>query len=185
MATRGSSFRAEIGGDLSVEDTDNYEDIETPVVPNAGPLDAYKVHHHRGMYSTNENWLQTTTPAIGIIGTGDTNTYGHSAAACLDRLHQAGTKTYWTERGRGGSSTAGLDKIGKNIIVEVAPGTSSYTVQYSNGTDTYALKNAASVPPPGSNVRMEHASWRETVPLQRLRIRQQPQTLHSDCPAHH
>ena len=77
------AFRAEIGGDLSGEDTDNYADIETTVAPSVGPIDVYKVHHHCSKYSTNETWLQVTAPTIGIISTGDTNKYGHPASECL------------------------------------------------------------------------------------------------------
>ncbi|WP_321471301.1 MBL fold metallo-hydrolase [uncultured Paludibaculum sp.] len=194
------NFRAEIGGDLSGEDTDNYADIETVVAPNVGPLDVYKVHHHCSKYSTNANWLLTTSPTVGIISTGDTNTYGHPAPACLDRLHQAGTKMYWTERGNGGPPTAGVDKIGKNIIVEMAPGANTYTVQYSGGTDTHALKNTAGTPPPIApkfswsarpGARLYHLSTCAYVGnispanLQRGDTPPPNKTLHADCPVHH
>jgi competence protein ComEC len=48
------SFRAEIGGDLSGDDTDNYKDIETGVSKLVGPIDVYKVHHHCSSHSTND-----------------------------------------------------------------------------------------------------------------------------------
>src|SRR5262249_41455181 len=41
-----AGFRAEIGGDLSGDNTNNYIDVETGVAPHVGRLDLYKVHHH-------------------------------------------------------------------------------------------------------------------------------------------
>lgn len=35
-------------------------------------------------------------------------------------------KTYWTETGNGGAPEAGLDVVGGNIIVEVAPNASTF-----------------------------------------------------------
>lgn len=40
------AFREEIGGDLSGENTGEYQDVETQVAPDVGPIDVYKVHHH-------------------------------------------------------------------------------------------------------------------------------------------
>jgi hypothetical protein len=138
------NFKAEISGDLSGEKAQDYEDIETPVMPDVGRLDVYKVHHHCSSYSTNDNWLNTTQPTIGIISAGDGNDYGHPAADCLERLHKHNVKTYWTEQARG-EPEAGLDVVGGNIIVEVAPGATSYTVTYE-GTehDSYPIVGAGS-----------------------------------------
>lgn len=164
-------------------------------------MDVNKVHHHCSKYSTNENWLRITAPAIGIVSTGDANTYGHPAAACLDRLHQAGAKLYWTERGNGGSPTVGMDKIGKNIIVEVAPGANTYTVQYNGLTDTYSIKNTAGTPPPPAAKKYAWSSRPGTTvyhlsdciyvanisPSNLVQGDDPPtgKTLHKDCPVHH
>ena len=39
------AFREEIGGDLSGDNTNMYQDVETPVAKDVGPIDVYKVHH--------------------------------------------------------------------------------------------------------------------------------------------
>jgi hypothetical protein len=142
------AFSAEIGGDLSGDNTDMYADIETGVGPKIGPIDVYKVHHHCSSHSTNEAWLKDTAPTVGIISTGDNNDYGHPTADCLDRLHQAGVKTYWTEHGNGLAPVAGLDDVAGNIVVDLAPGATKYSV--SSGTQqlaSYPIK-AGPTPPP-------------------------------------
>lgn len=40
------TFKEEIGGDLSGDNTNMYQDVETPVAPDVGKIDVYKVHHH-------------------------------------------------------------------------------------------------------------------------------------------
>lgn len=130
------SFKVEIGGDLSGFNTSEYADIETGVAPKIGHINVYKVHHHCSAYSTNEEWLKDTSPTIGIISTGDGNDYGHPTADCLGRLHQAGIKTYWTERGNGAAPEAEFDEVAGNIVVDVAPGAATYSV--SSGTQQLA-----------------------------------------------
>jgi beta-lactamase superfamily II metal-dependent hydrolase len=143
-------FRAEFGGDLSGEKTGNYEDIETDVAPKVGRIDVYKVHHHCSSHSSNEAWLGVIKPRIGIISAGDGNTYGHPAQDCLDRLHAAGIKTYWTEHGNGGTPTAPYDVVAGSVFVEVAPGASTYRVTTTDGNaDTYPIWASSPAMPPG------------------------------------
>lgn len=134
-------FRAEIGGDLSGEQSGSYKDIESSVSKKVGRLDVYKVHHHCSAYSTNENWLNTTKPTIGIISVGiANNSYGHPAESCLERLHQAGVKLYLTEVGKGAEPDPHKDVIAGSVLVEVAPGAKNYTVSYQgNRTDEYSI----------------------------------------------
>jgi len=133
-------FDAEIGGDLSGYRSEGYEDIESGVAPKVGKIEVYKVHHHGSRYSSNEAWLSTTKPQVGIISVGDGNRFSHPTAECLERLHQAGVKTYWTERGNGVEPEPGYDVVGGNIVVETTPGSSTFTVGH-NGTqtDTFSL----------------------------------------------
>lgn len=138
------AFREEIGGDLSGENTSDYDDIETGEAPSVGPVDVYKVHHHCSAYSSNVTWLKDTQPTVAIISTGDGNDYGHPAESCLERLHGADVqKVYWTEKGAGGQPQAG-DVVAGDVEVQVAPNATSYTVSYSGGsvTDTYQMKGA-------------------------------------------
>jgi beta-lactamase superfamily II metal-dependent hydrolase len=138
---RFGNFDAVIAGDLSGFKTDSYEDIETFVGPKVGQVEVYKVNHHGSRYSSNEAWLATIKPKIGVISTGTGNKYGHPTQECLERLHGAGVKTYWTEVGEGVEPEPGFDTVGKNIVVEAAPGSSSFTVTYGFGQmDTYSVR---------------------------------------------
>jgi beta-lactamase superfamily II metal-dependent hydrolase len=125
------AFREEIGGDLSGDNTNMYQDVETPVAKDVGLIDVYKVHHHCSSHSTNDAWLAATKPTIGVISTGDGNSYKHPTEDCLTRLHQAGLqKVYWTEHGNGASPEEGFDVVAGDINIEVAPGATSYTVSH-------------------------------------------------------
>jgi beta-lactamase superfamily II metal-dependent hydrolase len=141
-------FDAEIGGDLSGIDTGDYKDIESSVAPHVGEVEVYKVHHHGSAYSSNKTWLDTIKPVVAIISTGDGNTYGHPTLECLDRLHAANIKRiYWTETGAGVDPDPTRDVVGGNIIVEVAPASTTFTVTYKGtSTDTYAVHGASVVP---------------------------------------
>jgi len=141
-------FHSEIGGDLSGDNTANYQDIETTVAPQVGHVDVYKVHHHCSPHSTNEKWLHDTSPTVGIVSTGDANGYGHPSADCLDRLHQAGVQTYWTEHGHGAEPVPGLDEVGGNIVVQVDPGAPTFTVTTGGGhVRTFTIAGGTPVMP--------------------------------------
>lgn len=136
-------FKAEIGGDLSGYDTNNYQDIETSVAPLVGQIDVYKVHHHASRYSTNYNWLAATRPQVGIVSCGDGNSYRHPTQKCMDALHHFNVKTYWTERGNGAAPEDGLDVVAGNIVVQVAPNSQTFSVAYGrNQNDTYQIEGA-------------------------------------------
>ena len=145
---RFGKFDAEMGGDLSGYKTGSYEDIETGVAQKVGQLELYKVHHHGSRYSSNDAWLSATKPIVGIVSTGVGNSHGHPTQECLERLHAANVKTYWTERGEGVSPEAGFDVVAGNIVIEVEPGAESFTVTHSGtATDRYPVWGASeSVP---------------------------------------
>jgi hypothetical protein len=87
--------------------------------------------------------MAATKPTVGVISTGDGNGYNHPTADCLERLHQHDVKTYWTEIGNGAQPEAGIDVVGANIIVEVAPKAPSFTVTFGGShVDTYSLAGA-------------------------------------------
>jgi beta-lactamase superfamily II metal-dependent hydrolase len=145
------TFRAEIGGDLSGESVVQhfgptavqYSDIESSVAPLVGRIAVYKVHHHCSAHSSNDAWLAETKPVIGIVSAGDNNTYGHPDPTCLERLHKAGVKTYWTETGKGGTPDPGFDVVAGNIVVEVAAAATSFTVAHGAApVDTYSISSA-------------------------------------------
>lgn len=139
-AVHFGQFDAVLGGDLSGFKTDNYEDIETSVGPKVGQVEVYKVDHHGSAYSSNDAWLATIKPKIGIISTGNGNKYGHPTPECLERLHAANIKTYWTETGAGVEPDPTLDVVGGAIVVQDGPGEPTFTVTYGNGkVDSYPL----------------------------------------------
>lgn len=59
--------------------------------------DILKVGHHGSKYSSDENFIATVQPLIGIIGVGQ-NRYGHPAPRVLETLALAGSKVYRTDR---------------------------------------------------------------------------------------
>ncbi|MGP8243278.1 MAG: ComEC/Rec2 family competence protein [Bryobacteraceae bacterium] len=136
-------FRAEIGGDLTGENADGYLDVESGVAGAAGKLDVYKAHHHCSNSSSNATWLALTRPTIAIVSAGDGNTYGHPTADCLERLHSAGARTYWTEQGAGATPVPGWDTISGTAVVNVDLAAMQYTVAYGGRTDVYTIGGGA------------------------------------------
>ena len=142
------AFDEVIGGDLT-GDVGLGNDVETTVGPETGDVEVYKVHHHGSRYSTNDNWLNATTPEVAVISCGNGNTYGHPTADCLTRLHNHGVHTYWTETGAGVAPTPGWDKVGGTIVVQADPGVgASYTVAGGGFTDSYINGGGPPPPPP-------------------------------------
>src|SRR5690349_10418701 len=194
------SFREEIGGDLSGDNTQMYQDVETPVAPDVGNINVYKVHHHCSSHSTNDAWMAATQPTVGIISTGDGNDYGHPTADCLDRLHQHDVKTYWTETGNGAPPESGTDVVGGNIVVEVAWKAPSFTVTYGGAhVDTYPVTASGGAPSSNSSETTPKYAWSKNsnhyhyancrfvqnispANLEQGSTPPNGKTLHKDCP---
>ena len=141
------SFQEEIDGDLT-GDPASGNDVETTVGPEVGDIEVYKCHHHGSRYSTNDNWLNATTPEVCVISCGDGNTYGHPTTDALTRLHNHGVKTYWTETGAGATPNPTWDRVAHGtIVIQADPGSSQgYTVSGPGFNDSYA--NGGGTPPP-------------------------------------
>jgi beta-lactamase superfamily II metal-dependent hydrolase len=151
-------FHAVMGGDLSGYNERDYRDIETSVAPLVGTVEVYKVNHHCSRYSSNPVWLETTTPKVGIISASSTkglSDYHHPTEECLDRLHNAGVKAYWTESGTGGKPDPEWDLIAGNIVIEVEPGKDNFTVSTQSRTDTFPVWKSAS----SSTTTETHYAW--------------------------
>ena len=200
-------FRAEIGGDLSGDNTANYIDVESGVAPQVGKLDVYKVHHHCSSHSSNQTWMDTTKPTVAIISDGDNNRYGHPAEDCLERLHSAGTKTYWTEQGVG-TPAPGWDVVAGTTVVTVNLDAGQFTVQHGSTTDTYTIAGATPPSDTGAgttttttsqptsyswskNSKIYHYSncdWVKTISADNLQTGTEPpngRKLHKGCPTQH
>ncbi|PYQ86059.1 MAG: hypothetical protein DMG02_26175 [Acidobacteria bacterium] len=195
------NFRAEIGGDLSGFADNSYADIETSVAPKVGQVDVYKVHHHGSRYSTNTAWLQAINPRVAVVSTGNGNTFGHPTQECMERLHNAGVKMYWTEAGNGVPPEDGVDVVGGNIIVEVPQQANRYTVRTTAGTptttqfDTWLTASGTPTPTPtptgfawSKRSNIYHVStcrFVTTISPDNLQTGSTPpsgKTLHKDCP---
>jgi beta-lactamase superfamily II metal-dependent hydrolase len=115
-----------------------YADIESTVGNLVGKVEVYKVHHHGSKFSSNASWLAATTPKVGIISVSNGNGYGHPTVEAVTRLHNVGTRTYWTSVGNGTHPTSGQDFVAGNVVVNVTPGATSFTVTYGSTTDLYS-----------------------------------------------
>jgi beta-lactamase superfamily II metal-dependent hydrolase len=164
-------FRAEIGGDLSGFKENDYEDIETGVAHDVGRVDVYKVHHHGSAYSSNEAWIKELQPRVGIVSVGIDNHHEHPRLECLERLHDAGVKTYWTTEGGGVEPLDGMDFVGGDIIVEVAKQSHQFTVRSAEqnfpaigyATWASALQTQPSREEPSSPVASPEASRKTLI----------------------
>lgn len=126
------AFDHEFGGDLPGAGPD----IESAVGSEVGDVEVFKVHHHGSASSNNDNWLNATTPEVGIVSVGG-NPYGHPTAEALNRLHNQGVKTYWTNTGSGVTPDAAWDKVaGSSIVIEAKP-SGGYTVSGPGFADSY------------------------------------------------
>lgn len=195
------SFRAEIGGDLSGDNTNNYIDVETGVASSVGKLDVYKVHHHCSSHSSNDNWLAAIKPTIAIISAGNSNSYGHPTEDCLERLHSVGAKTYWTENGNGATPTPGWDTVAGTTIVTVDATTNQYTVAHGTKSETFVIGGGPTVSATApiaptsfswsTNSKLYHLStcdWVASINPDNLMTGTTPpatKTLHRECPTHH
>jgi hypothetical protein len=108
-------FDETFGGDLT--GTAAYGDVESVVGPQVGPVEVYKVHHHGSTYSSNDNWLNATTPKVAVIQCGNGNTYGHPTAGALGRLHAHNVNTYWTQTGAGVAPNPAWDKVANGQVI--------------------------------------------------------------------
>lgn len=112
-------FDESFGGDLvgNAAGASGAKDVESVVGPEVGPIEVYKVHHHGSKYSSNDNWLNATTPRIGVIQVGTGNSYGHPTTEALTRLHNHFVKTYWTETGAGATPNSTWDKVANGQVI--------------------------------------------------------------------
>jgi len=110
-------FDMSFGGDTPGANSGSYINVETPEGPEMGPIEAYKVHHHGSATSSQVDWLNATHPKVAVVSTGTGNSYGHPTAAAMTRIHNAGTRVYWTETGSGATPVAGWDKVSNGQVV--------------------------------------------------------------------
>ena len=76
---------------------DAERDVERRVVEEHPEAMLLKVAHHGSASGTSKELLATVHPHYAVISVGHRNVYGHPRLEVLDRLQQAGVKTYRTD----------------------------------------------------------------------------------------
>lgn len=68
---------------------DMSSDGERDALELLGPVNVLKVAHHGSKYSTSQEFLSVTKPALAVISCGEGNSYGHPHPEVLERLSEA------------------------------------------------------------------------------------------------
>jgi competence protein ComEC len=109
-------FTATFGGTTTLLEGDAERSVERRVVEEHPEAMLLKVAHHGSASATSADLLSTVHPRYAVISVGVRNVYGHPRREVLERLQQAGVKTYRTDQE--GAVSFYLD--GKAVTPEVA-----------------------------------------------------------------
>jgi competence protein ComEC len=109
-------FTATFGGTTALLEGDADRPVERRVVEEHPEAMLLKVAHHGSASGTSADLLSTIHPRYAVISVGVRNVYGHPRREVLERLQQAGVKTYRTDEE--GAVSFYLD--GKSVTPDVA-----------------------------------------------------------------
>jgi competence protein ComEC len=109
-------FTATFAGTTALLEGDAERPAERRVVDEHAEAMLLKVAHHGSASGTSADLLATVRPRYAIISVGARNVYGHPRREVLERLQQAGVKTYRTDEE--GAVSFYLD--GRTVTSEVA-----------------------------------------------------------------
>jgi len=109
-------FTATFGGTTALLEGDAERPAERRVVEEHPEAMLLKVAHHGSASGTSADLLATVHPRYAVISVGARNVYGHPKREVLERLQQAGVKTYRTDEE--GAVSFYLD--GKSVTPDVA-----------------------------------------------------------------
>ncbi len=109
-------FTATFGGTTALLEGDAERPAERRVVEEHPEAMLLKVAHHGSASGTSADLLATVHPRFAVISVGARNVYGHPRREVLERLEQAGVKTYRTDAE--GAVSFYLD--GKSVTPDVA-----------------------------------------------------------------
>ncbi|MFY9646121.1 MAG: ComEC/Rec2 family competence protein [Terriglobales bacterium] len=109
-------FTAAFGGTTALLEGDAERPAERRVVEEHPEAMVLKVAHHGSASGTSADLLQTVHPRYAVISVGVRNVYGHPRREVLERLRQAGVKTYRTDEE--GAVSFYLD--GKSVTTSLA-----------------------------------------------------------------
>jgi competence protein ComEC len=76
-------------------------DVETLLADAVGEVDALHVNHHGSLSSSNQHYVNRTSPEAVFIQAGVGNPYGHPAWEVMKRWKNIGAEIYSTEEGKG------------------------------------------------------------------------------------
>jgi len=126
---RGLCFHVEYGdfdmlvcSDLNGVDTGSRTNVETPVSDAVGEVEFLKVNHHGSSFSSNSNYVSTTSPRAVVISTGK-NSFGHPDPTVITRWDTEGD-VYRTQDDNN-------NPVDGNITVTTT-GVATFTVTTSN-----------------------------------------------------
>jgi competence protein ComEC len=109
-------FTATYGGTGALLEGDAERPAEQRVVEEHPEAMLLKVAHHGSASGTSADLLATIQPRYAVISVGVRNVYGHPRREVLERLQEAGVKTYRTDED--GAVSFYLD--GKSVTADVA-----------------------------------------------------------------
>jgi len=109
-------FTATFAGTTALLEGDAERPAERRIVEEHPEAMLLKVAHHGSATGTSTDLLATVHPRYAVISVGARNVYGHPRREVLQRLQNAGVKTYRTDED--GAVTFYLD--GKSVIPDVA-----------------------------------------------------------------
>jgi competence protein ComEC len=109
-------FTATFGGTTALLEGDAERPAERHVIEEHPEAMLLKVAHHGSAGGTSADLLRTVHPRYAVISVGARNVYGHPRREVLERLQQAGVKTYRTDAQ--GAVSFYLD--GKSVTPDVA-----------------------------------------------------------------
>jgi competence protein ComEC len=109
-------FTATYGGTTALLEGDAERPAERRIVQEHPEATLLKVAHHGSASGTSADLLATVHPRYAVISVGARNVYGHPRREVLERLQQAGVKTYRTDEE--GAVSFYLD--GKSVTPDVA-----------------------------------------------------------------
>jgi competence protein ComEC len=109
-------FTVRVGSTAALLEGDAERVVERRVIQEHPQADVLKVAHHGSASATGTDLLEAVHPRFAVISVGVRNVYGHPRRDVLERLQQAGVKTYRTDEE--GVISFYLD--GKSVTPEVA-----------------------------------------------------------------
>jgi competence protein ComEC len=109
-------FTAAFGATTALLEGDAERPAERRIVEEHPEAMLLKVAHHGSASGTSADFLATVRPRYAVISVGARNVYGHPRLEVLERLQEAGVKTYRTDEE--GAVSFYLD--GKSVTPEVA-----------------------------------------------------------------